>query len=384
MVSGVIIEILSEERILADILAIAQDKGVINEIFEQSRIYIYYSVFARVLGNLFSLYSQYLKSVDIFETTDEALLEILLRPFIQKKMATTSKTILRFRRRDIDNFYHEDVRIPLGTRVSTEDTNPILFRTAEGAILRKNQYEIHVPAYSIEYGYKNNVGKDTLVYFHSDVFSVIEVTNIVPATGGQNEETAFDARSRLHLFRYARDGSIDYVNKLITDQGIIPLNYSISQYYDGGGSLLIALDIDSIYQYYDIIKEIENKLFKGLSVHFCRVSRIYLNLNIDISITGTKMHDSYDVIDIKQKIGEAIEIFFEAKISVGTKLSIKRLEAFIINYLVQNDFEIYELDITVADNNNLVFDNETGEIIMEPYEKLYANKIQTEIHYNRA
>jgi hypothetical protein len=383
MVSSIAIEILSESEILADILAIAQDKGVINQIFEQSKIYIYYSVFARVFGNLSKLYVQYLNSVNIEETRDEALLEQLLKPFVEKQYATVSKTILRFRRRSIDDYTPIDILIEAGTRVQTEDDDPVMFRTAETKILRQNAYEILVPAYSIEYGQKNNVSKNTLTYFISDLFAELECTNIIDAYGGQNEETAFDARTRMATFRYSRDGSESYISNEIMGIGIGYPNYSISQYYGGSGSLLISLDIDSIEQYYDIIERLKMKLFDSVSNHFARVERIYVNLGVNVGVTGSAMYDSYDIKDIKQNIVEAINQYFGINVYVGYDLSIKRLEAFILNYLVTNNFEIYEIDITIGEDSNLIIDHRTGEIVVEPYQKLYANKLQTEIMYNK-
>jgi len=383
MVSSIAISVLNEEQILADILAIAQDKGVINEVFEQSRIYIYYSVFARVLGNLSRIYSEYLQSVDIYETRDEALLEQLLKPFIEKKMATVSKTILRFRRRVQDEYDPEDILIEAGTRVSTDEENPVMFRTAEAKILRKTAYEVLVPAYSIEVGSKNNVRKDTLTYFVSELFAEIEVTNIIDAYGGQDEETAFDARNRISSFRYTRDGSESYVSKLIQEYGVGYANFSLSQYYDGSGSFLIALDIESIEEYYDIIKQIQLRLFSGLSGHFCMVERIYLNLDIDISITGIAMYDSYDVADIVQTIKQGVAEYFGLNVYVGFRLSIKRLESFLLQYLVSQNFEIYETEISVGEDSSLIFDNETDEVVVEPYQKLYVNKLETNIFYNR-
>lgn len=376
-----ITDILGETEILSDIISIAQDKGVINQVFEQSKIYIHYSVFARVLGNLFKLYTQYLDSIDINNVKDEALLEQLLKPFVEKQSSTLSKTILRFKRRESDYSEREDILIEMGTRVETEEDNPIVFKTAEAKVLRKSENEVKVTAYSIDFGSINNVKKNTLTYYQSEFFEQIEVTNIIDAYGGKDEETAFDARARLATFRYSRDGSSSQVNSLIMGIGVGYPDYALSQYYDGSGSFLIALDVESSDQYYDIVKQIQMGLFEGLSVHFCQVDRVYLDLNIDVGITGDHMYNSYDVADITQNIKEAVEQYFNLNIFVGFKLSVKRLESFILQYLIQNNYEIYEININVGEDANLVFDNETGELVIEPYQKFYANKVQTDIIY---
>ena len=70
---------LDEEKILADLNAIAIEFGLINNVFETSRIYIYYAVFARVFGNLTQTISEYINNLNIDTTTDEALLDQLLK-----------------------------------------------------------------------------------------------------------------------------------------------------------------------------------------------------------------------------------------------------------------------------------------------------------------
>ena len=89
---------LDENKILTDLNSIAIELGLINNVFETSRIYIYYAVFARVLGNFVQTVAQYINNIDIDETTDEALLEQLIKPFVKKRDAKVAKVILEFKR----------------------------------------------------------------------------------------------------------------------------------------------------------------------------------------------------------------------------------------------------------------------------------------------
>ena len=90
---------LDENAILAQLNSIAQELGLINQIFNTSRIYLYYAVFARVWGNITSIIAQYLTNFDLENTTDEALLEMQIKPFVKKHDAKIAKTILQFKRR---------------------------------------------------------------------------------------------------------------------------------------------------------------------------------------------------------------------------------------------------------------------------------------------
>ena len=76
---------LDENKILTDLNALAIQNGLITNVFETSRIYVYYAVFARVLGNVTRTIAEYISNLDIETTTDEALLDQLIKPFVKKK-----------------------------------------------------------------------------------------------------------------------------------------------------------------------------------------------------------------------------------------------------------------------------------------------------------
>ena len=140
---------LDEGAILADLNRIATELGLITQINQTSHIYIYYAVFARVMGNITQLIAQYLNNLDIDNSSDEALLDMLIKPFVKKQNATVAKVILEFSRREEDE-NAVDIFIPRNVEVMTEGSNPIIFRTAESKILWKDSMRVKVPAYSVE------------------------------------------------------------------------------------------------------------------------------------------------------------------------------------------------------------------------------------------
>ena len=191
---GEILIELDENAILSQLNSIAQELGLINRIFTTSRIYLYYAVFARVFGNLSSIIAQYLNNIDLENTTDEALLEMQIKPFVKKRNAKVAKTILQFKRRPT-NELSSDILIPREFEVMTEGDDPIIFRTAESRILWKDSKKVLIPAYSVEFGSLNNLSENTLTFFdNNEFFSQVEVTNPYPAYGGADEETAYDSR----------------------------------------------------------------------------------------------------------------------------------------------------------------------------------------------
>lgn len=375
------VQVLDEQEILADLNRIAQELGLINEVFEASHIYIYYSVFARVFGRISRVFGTYIDNIDINETTDEALLERLIAPLVTKRSASTAKVILTFTRRNMDS--DADIFIPRNFEVMTEMTdNPIIFRTAEARILWRDTYSVQVPAYSIDLGAINNVNANTLTYFVDSQFANISVTNEAPAYGGADEETSYDSRQRILAFRYAREGAKAQLQGVLNDAGISVESYRLTEFYDGYGSLLLALECDSDSMFQDAINRIEVSRPQGIKYHYCRVEPKYMNFDVKVLITGSRIYDEYSIQNVYSSIKTAIELYFSQDIWVGMSLSVKRLQAFVLNYVVSENYEIYEIDISVENEIKYKHDEKTGKIIVKPWEKLYANKITIDIDYD--
>lgn len=372
---------LDEGKILADLNSIAIELGLITQVYQTSRIYVYYAVFARVFGNLAQTIAQYINNLDIETTTDEALLDMLLRPFVSKKYAKVSKTILEFTRRE-DNENAVDIFIPRNFEVTTEGNDPVIFRTAESRILWKDAYSIKIPAYSVEFGSLNNVPANSLTYFNDAQYSVLSVTNPYPAYGGTEEETAFDTRNRLGEFRYARDGSLEYIQQQLFNNGVSYYGYNIVEFWDGFGSVLIAIDTPSEDEYYDTVAAMEAKKIGGVKYHYCRVSYVWIDITVNVKITGERLYTDYQINEVESQIQTAVELYFNSQIYVGKRLSKNRLEAYILQYLVDERFDVYEIEIDIGDSYQYKVDPVTGKFIVNEYERLMPNRVRTKIEYN--
>lgn len=378
--------LLDEDKILADLNSTAIELGLINNVFETSRIYIYYAVFARVLGNITQTIAQYINNIDIETTTDEALLEQMIKPFVRKKESRVAKVILEFKRRsDFDQSLASQIFIPRDFEVMTEGNDPIIFRTAESRVLWKDSYRVLVPAYSVEFGSLNNLMANTLTYFDDDsgLLQEIEVTNPYPAYGARDEETAFDTRNRLDMFRYGRDGSKGYLQELIFENGVSYHGYNLVEYWGGAGNVLIALDVASEEEYYDIIQNIEaSKGAVGVKYHYCRVNYVYANIDVIVRVINDRMYTEYQANEIEEHVFTATQLYFDNQMYVGRKLSKNRLESFILQYLVDEKYDIYEIELKVTPQDESEFDEEKQQIKINEFERLVPNRIFTDIEYD--
>ena len=378
--------LLDEDKILADLNSTAIELGLINNVFETSRIYIYYAVFARVLGNITQTIAQYINNIDIETTTDEALLEQMIKPFVRKRESRVAKVILEFKRRsDFDQSLASQIFIPRDFEVMTEGNDPIIFRTAESRVLWKDSYRVLVPAYSVEFGSLNNLMANTLTYFDDDsgLLQEIEVTNPYPAYGARDEETAFDTRNRLDMFRYGRDGSKGYLQELIFENGVSYHGYNLVEYWGGAGNVLIALDVASEEEYYDIIQNIEaSKGAVGVKYHYCRVNYVYANIDVIVRVINDRMYTEYQANEIEEHVFTATQLYFDNQMYVGRKLSKNRLESFILQYLVDEKYDIYEIELKVTPQDESEFDEEKQQIKINEFERLVPNRIFTDIEYD--
>ena len=375
--------LLDENKILADLNATAIEMGLINNVFETSRIYIYYAVFARVLGNLTQTIAQYINNMDIETTTDEALLKQMIKPFVRKKDARVAKVILEFSRRDSSfESNPSNIFIPREFEVMTEGNDPIIFRTAESRILWKDSQKVLIPAYSVEFGSLNNLMANTLTYFNDVNFSDISVTNPAPAYGASDEETAFDTRNRLNLFRFSRDGSKEYLQEIIYDNGVSYYGYNLVEYWDGPGTVLIVLDTESDEEYYDIVQNIESMKRDGIKYYYCQAEYIYVNIDVIVRVTGDNLYTKYQINEIEENIFTATKLYFDNQIYIGKKLSKNRLEAYILQYLVDEKYDIYEIELNVEYNSDVKIDPNTNQYIIEEHQRIYPNKVMTKIEYD--
>lgn len=318
--------------------------------------------------------------MEIETCTDEAMLDILIRPLVQKHYAKVAKVILTFSRRDL-TADGNDILIPRGFEVSTEGKNPVVFKCAETRILWKNSASVKIPAYSVDFGISQNVGAGTLTYFADKNYHDIAVTNESPAYGGQDEETTYDARKRIQQFRYARDGSVSQIESIIGEIGFTPNSYKVVEYWDGYGSVLVVLETSSDEYFKDCIEKIERKKPGGIKYHYTKVSPVYANFDVTVKVTGTRIFDEYTLDDIESSIKSAVQLYFNNSIDIGRTLSIKRLESFVLNYIT-GQYDIYEILIEIDQPSKYDIDDITGFIKVKPYQKIIPNKIETTTEYN--
>ena len=94
------------------------------------------------------------------------------------------------------------------------------------------------------------------------------------------------------------------------------------------------------------------------------------------------MYTEYQLDEVEQHTFTAVQLYFNNNIGVGNGLSKNRLSAYILQYLVDNRYDIYDIEIVIQPNSELGVTNNNQKVKVEEFEKIYPNKIYTKVEYN--
>ena len=121
---------------------------------------------------------------------------------------------------------------------------------------------------------------------------------------------------------------------------------------------------------------------EGIKYHYCRVQHIYANIEVIVRITGDNMYTEYQLDEVEQHIFTAVKLFFDNHIYVGKKLSKNRLEAYILQYLIDERYDIYDIEVNIEPSSDIEIDPVTKQFKINEFERIYPNQIWTKVEYN--
>ena len=365
----------SGDEILTNLWNNVISRGVVNRRLDSSRLGLLLSAIASEMNTTTSIISTYINQFDLATCTDKIIVENMARMFAVRRLSSKAKVVLYFYRLTDST---DTIKIPAGFKVGSSSDSKIAFRTINDVYLWKGTQSVSVMAYSIASGKNNNVEAGTLNKFATNGYNAtIGVVNPEPAFGGYNNESIESLRSRASGFRYDRDGSQYNVTQLLFQNGIPRYRYSLQEYNDGPGTFLVCIDTSSDAEFEDIKKSFTYRHFVGVKVNFLRATRVYLNIYVAITTTGSQDYTPLEKQNIHSIVNSRIQKFFAAYCSVGADLNVGRLKAAILSNLSQYEIE----NITLSFDQGIVIDNQNIIRIPDTY-RVYPNKIITDINYD--
>jgi hypothetical protein len=349
--------------------------GLVNRQFTKGRLGLLTSAIATEIGNIIGILNGYANQFTLQTCTDPALIDSMIKPFVRKASAKSARVVLTFTRY---SGYNESIRIPSGFAVSSSGNSQIVFKTAGDLYIWKGQQSANVVAYAVTPGSKYNVPAETLVYFSSSVWnSRMSVTNLGPAFGGMDEESTNTAKQRAGLFRYDRDGTLANLRSLLYMIGLSNQQYYLEQYGRGYGTVLIILDCDSDDEFADLCRQIDYAKIAGVKYHYVRSARTYLNFYVHLKTVGQTDYTETEKQNMYNIVQNTVQNIFAYSLAVGSDLSVNKLLTQ-INTQLASAYDIYSVNVSFDDGVSI---NKSNKIAVEKAERIYTNKIVTDITY---
>lgn len=349
-------------------------RGVVNRRLDSSRLGLLLSAIASEQNVTISLIKTYMSQFALATSTDKVMVENMARMFAVRRLKSKSKVILEFYRIGDDN---TTLKIKAGFKVGATSDSKIAFRTIQDAYLWKGTQSTTVMAYSVSSGAKNNVDAGVLNKFETNGYNTqIGVINPEPAFGGYNEESIESLRERATGFRYDRDGTKYNIQQLLYQNGVPTYKYTLDEYNGGPGTFQICIDTTSDAEFEDIQKSLQYRHYTGIKPTFVRATRVYLNIYVAITTTGTQDYTPIEKQSIYNHVNTRIQRFFAAYCVVGADLNVGRLKSAIYSEL--SDYEIENIDLSF--DQGIVVNQQNVIKIPSTY-RVYPNKIITDLNY---
>jgi hypothetical protein len=148
------------------------------------------------------------------------------------------------------------------------------------------------------------------------------------------------------------------------------------EYSDGPGTFQICIDTTSDAEFEDIQKSLNYRHYIGIKPTFIRATRVYINIYVAITTTGTQDYTPLEKQTIYNHVTTRIQRFFAAYCVVGADLNVGRLKSALYSELVNYEIE----NITLSFDQGIVVTKQNTIKIPDTY-RVYPNKIITDINY---
>lgn len=334
------------------------------------------SVHSNLDSKLYEDMSRIYDSFDVDKATGVDLDRLGAFFNVRRPQALSSVAGLTF---TINNTVSQDIVIPQGTIVSTDDGEE--FVTVETVSIVAGNSTVDVTAKSVATGYQSRVGKNTLVNLITKVDAhnaKITVNNNSNTTIGRNEATDSEYRQLIKdwhnlLTRGTESAYNFYFRNYESIDG-----YRLIPHWDGPGTLKIVIDAPD-EALTSIIKEIESDLKSDVHMYadddvvIVPAERVLINdivATVNVDIDNITEYTLPEKEDITLRIKNAIETFVDGGYRVDG--------SFYPGLGIGEDFIPYKcavfLDSEIPELKNCTF-KDSNNVVIEDYEKAKCGDI---------
>lgn len=274
----------------------------------------------RVLaGEIFSLNNnvQWLKNQMFANTAVGNQLELHAEQRgLSRKSAVKSLGTLTFSREEALDY---DVEIPEGTICATADVDGVRFETLQDAVLCAGDLSVNVNARSLDGGKDKNVLANKITVMVTPPAGITSVNNSAAFTGGVDEETDAELRSRiLESYKNISNGTniAFYKNEVLKYDGVYSVSVvpiargvgTVDIYVAGKGELLSNSLINTIQNGIDELREI------NLDIQVKSPTLVTVNTPVSIEI-----EDGYLFSEVREECLSVIDDYYKS-LSIGQQV----------------------------------------------------------------
>lgn len=223
-----------------------------------------------------------------------------------------------------------DLVIPAGTVCATSGSSPLEYETLEQAILSAGSLNVAVPTQAVQSGAAGNVASGRINTLSSSLTGINTVTNKTPFSGGREQESDGEYRSRVLLAyqnlpngtnaAYYRDIALSCPG--VGSAGVVPKKdgaNTVGVYIWGEAGAPDTATISRLKAEYDRLREV------GVTVSVQAAAQSAVNVGLRM-----KLPDGMDFGHGKELAESAIAAYF-AGLSVGSPVYLAEIERAVLN-----------------------------------------------------
>lgn len=319
-----------------------------TEIDEKSDVAIRLKVLAGEIYNA-QVNFEWLKNQMFADSASGEYLDYIAkqRGLERKKAVKAQGEIFFFISQPVDH----NIIIPIGTVVATDDSSPVRFCTTEEGEISAGNTVVCVYAEAEKPGRAGNVKKDKVTVGVSVPTEIESITNSLPFTGGEEEETDIELRERIRsTYKNQSNGTNKaYYEKLALSVEGVAKASAVAR-VRGSGTVNIYVcssdgNVDStVIQKLQSIVDKERELNVDVKVY----NATAVSYDLDVIITAK---NGYSEAEVKAACKTAFEKYINS-IAIGGKLYLSALGKALIetdcveNYEYDTSMQNKELSVT--------------------------------------
>lgn len=208
---------------------------------------------------------------------------------IERKKAVKARGYVTFA---IEYTINEDVIVPKGTVVSTDDEVPLRYITLQQGTIKKGSVNVTVPVEAEKGGKDYNVAIGKIICAVTSLQNIIQVYNMSPALGGTDEESDESLRERILYLHYHHNNGTNtayYKNLAESVEGVY--SAGVIPKARGAGTVDVYISRYASDASTDLVNEVQELISREREV----------NVNVQVR-TATKSNATIHLyLDVEEK-----------------------------------------------------------------------------------